>query len=271
MAGRVFRLWRVSRPSTTRTARFRLLPRDRVSDTLNDTALLLNMPKEKSAGGAYYAVARGRSPGVYTTWCAIFQHQPRADYTHFLRRDKCLKQTSGFPGSKYKKFYTLGEAKEWVKRPDAATTSTPKEVTKMIRSTVDESGWQVVYSDGACKGNGAPGSVAGIGVWWGSDDPRWVTSAPQSIVANKPMRFRNIAERCPGSQTNNRAELIVGLRNSFFFVIFQLKRIQALIRALEATKGIKSLKIKSDSKYSINCGFCSVLYDGRLVLYTNAM
>lgn len=229
------------------------------------------MPKEKSAGGAYYAVARGRSPGVYTTWCAIFQHQPRADYTHFLRRDECLKQTSGFPGSKYKKFYTLGEAKEWVKRPDAATTSTPKEVTKMIRSTVDESGWQVVYSDGACKGNGAPGSVAGIGVWWGSDDPRWVTSAPQSIVANKPMRFRNIAERCPGSQTNNRAELIVGLRNSFFFVIFQLKRIQALIRALEATKGIKSLKIKSDSKYSINCGFCSILYDGRLVLYTNAM
>ena len=37
----------------------------------------------------------------------------------------------------------------------------------------DESGWEVVYSDGACKGNGKAGSVAGIGVWWGRDDPRY--------------------------------------------------------------------------------------------------
>jgi ribonuclease HI len=36
----------------------------------------------------------------------------------------------------------------------------------------DESGWDVVYSDGACKGNGQTGSIAGIGVWWGKDDPR---------------------------------------------------------------------------------------------------
>lgn len=36
----------------------------------------------------------------------------------------------------------------------------------------DESGWDVVYSDGACKGNGKTGSVAGVGVWWGHDDPR---------------------------------------------------------------------------------------------------
>jgi hypothetical protein len=32
----------------------------------------------------------------------------------------------------------------------------------------------VVYTDGACSGNGQPGSVAGIGVWWGSNDPRYV-------------------------------------------------------------------------------------------------
>lgn len=36
----------------------------------------------------------------------------------------------------------------------------------------DESIWDVVYSDGACKGNGQASSVAGIGVWWGRDDPR---------------------------------------------------------------------------------------------------
>ena len=36
----------------------------------------------------------------------------------------------------------------------------------------DESDWDVAYSDGACKGNGKPGSIAGIGVWWQTDDPR---------------------------------------------------------------------------------------------------
>jgi ribonuclease HI len=51
----------------------------------------------------------------------------------------------------------------------------------------------VVYTDGACSGNGQLGSVAGTGVWWGVDDPR------------------NLSERCPGRQTNNRAELIVRL------------------------------------------------------------
>ncbi|KAI0779252.1 hypothetical protein C8Q74DRAFT_680787 [Fomes fomentarius] len=54
----------------------------------------------------------------------------------------------------------------------------------------DKSGWDVVYSDGACKGNGKVGSVAGVGVWWGENNAR------------------NIAERC-APENNNRAEIIV--------------------------------------------------------------
>lgn len=30
----------------------------------------------------------------------------------------------------------------------------------------------IVYTDGSCQGNGKPGAVAGIGIWWGKDDPR---------------------------------------------------------------------------------------------------
>ena len=33
-------------------------------------------------------------------------------------------------------------------------------------------GYEVVYTDGVCKGNGKPWAVAGIGVWWGQGDPR---------------------------------------------------------------------------------------------------
>ncbi|KDQ50240.1 hypothetical protein JAAARDRAFT_588769 [Jaapia argillacea MUCL 33604] len=78
--------------------------------------------------------------------------------------------------------------------------------------------WDVVYTDGACSNNGKVGAVAGIGVWWGHDHPS------------------NISERCPGDQTNNRAELI------------------ALIRVLESTPiGTRPLLIKTDSQYSMNC------------------
>lgn len=94
-------------------------------------------------------------------------------------------------------------------RPSGAVVANVKE---------DEPGYDVVYSDGACKGNGQVGSVAGVGVWWGWNDSR------------------NIAERCPGDQTNNRAELI------------------AIVRALEtAPLSQRPLMIKTDSKYSIQC------------------
>jgi len=60
--------------------------------------------------------------------------------------------------------------------------------------------------------------VAGIGVWWGTNDPR------------------NLAERCPGAQTNNRAELI------------------AIARILEtAPLSNRGLLIKTDSRYSMDC------------------
>ncbi|KAJ7204408.1 ribonuclease H-like domain-containing protein [Mycena pura] len=93
-----------------------------------------------------------------------------------------------------------------------------KSKKRMAPDLEDGDGRLVVYSDGACKGNGQAGSVAGIGVWWGEGDPR------------------NIAERCPGDQTNNRAELI------------------AILRILEETpQSTRPLVIKSDSIYSIKC------------------
>ncbi|TFK46597.1 ribonuclease H-like protein [Heliocybe sulcata] len=82
----------------------------------------------------------------------------------------------------------------------------------------DEAGWDVVYTDGACRSNGQVGALAGIGVWWGYNDPR------------------NLSERCPGDQTNNRAELI------------------AIARALEtAPPPPTPLLIKTDSQYSLKC------------------
>ncbi|KAH9928081.1 ribonuclease H-like domain-containing protein, partial [Fomitopsis serialis] len=196
----------------------------------------------------FYAVAKGHNPGVYLTW------------------DECSPQVMGFPGSTYKKFTNAAEAEAWVAsaaegssaahtsapassrsltaaatRASSSTTARtiaklpssppspakPRSSTKPVSASAepvakrkrslagqpveDESGWLIVYSDGACKGNGKVGSVAGVGVWWGQ-------------------------KRCPGVQTNNRAELI------------------AIVRVLEtAPHDKRQLLIKTDSQYSINC------------------
>lgn len=169
------------------------------------------MPSKSAKGPAFYAVHKGRKTGVFLTW------------------DECLEQTNGYAGAKFKKFVNSTEAEHFVTFGNSLKALAPafsfdvaegnKGKKRALSLDVeDEVGWDVVYSDGACKGNGKVGSVAGVGVWWGHNDPR------------------NIAERCPGDQTNNRAELI------------------AIARVLESTpRSKKPLLIKTDSQYSINC------------------
>ena len=101
-----------------------------------------------------------------------------------VSRPDCEEQVKGFPNAKYKKFKTFEEAKVFalgelspeVSNADASMSNWEPSVvvsnTRKRSRSLDESGWDVVYSDGACKGNGKVGSVAGIGVWWGPDDPR---------------------------------------------------------------------------------------------------
>lgn len=94
-------------------------------------------------------------------------------------------------------------------RPEMPTTASPL-VGESSRSASLYP--MVVYTDGSCRGNGRIGSTAGVGVWWGADDSRYVrdlpTSPPTLTAIPLGMR-RNVSERCPGNQTNNRAELIV--------------------------------------------------------------
>ncbi|KZT40281.1 RnaseH-domain-containing protein [Sistotremastrum suecicum HHB10207 ss-3] len=186
----------------------------------------------KSKGG-FYAVKAGRTPGIYNTW------------------DDCEAEIRHFANAKFKKFDTLAAANEFLgisnpstttATPVASTSSASPRKSRVDRTAkpydipsssspkkknaygerapdiVDESGWEVVYTDGACQGNGGPKARGGIGVWYGNNDPR------------------NISERLPGEQTNNRAELI------------------ALIRALEETPLSKRpMLLKTDSSYSISC------------------
>lgn len=186
----------------------------------------------------YYAVRVGRVPGVYTSW-------PQAE-----------EQVKKFTGAVHKSFPTEREAQDYVFESDLAreiresmndvpTTITvvpkkssnrTKRVTKEIpiakeekkrkhsdedeapstkRIRLDEN--LIIYTDGSCLDNGKPTARAGVGVYFGENDPR------------------NISEKfTDGKPSNQRAE------------------VKAAIRALETVDEGQKVTIKTDSKYLIN-------------------
>jgi len=80
---------------------------------------------------------------------------------------------------------------------------------------------QYIYTDGACSNNGYKGAVAGIGIYFGYQDPR------------------NVSQLIEGKQTNNTAELSAMLH---LYTIIE-----------EDIKTGKSIGIVTDSIYAIRC------------------
>jgi len=164
---------------------------------------------------SFYAVAAGSTVGIFSTWA------------------ECEESVRGFKGAIYKKFKTRGEAEEFIAAnptPTAAQTKSPKGSSVLCLSkTADQvkaleeefKPDYYVYTDGACSNNGQEGAKAGIGVWFGEDDPR------------------NVSRTIEGTQTNNAAELQAILT------------VAEIIRAdMEAGKRVA---IVSDSEYAIRC------------------
>ncbi len=105
------------------------------------------------------------------------------------------------------------------KTPEGAVT-----FVNMFRDAVE-----VVYTDGACKANGRTEAAAGVGVFWGKDDPR------------------NVSRRVHGAPTNNVAELEA-----------IEEAVDTIARSPELASAI--VVIVTDSKYSIEC--LTTWYDG---------
>lgn len=78
-----------------------------------------------------------------------------------------------------------------------------------------------VYTDGACSNNGRKSACAGIGIYFGENDPR------------------NVSKKIDGKQTNNTAELSAIIET---FSIIQNDIING-----------KQISIVSDSEYAIKC------------------
>jgi len=103
------------------------------------------MPPKK-----FYAVAKGRKPGIYNNWPAA------------------QSQIEGFPGAVYKGFPSIKEAEEWIKSPGfSKTASGPNNNNKWSESanTTPKTGEVTIYTDGGSSGNPGPGGYGIVQVY----------------------------------------------------------------------------------------------------------
>lgn len=173
---------------------------------------------------SFYAIAKGKERGIFTTWA------------------ECKLYTDGYKGAIFKKFTTKGEAEHFIAEHTFEVGNgnvvamksgavnlydilmKPKPIISKKIIEIEDSIFEAdyyVYTDGACANNGKENAVAGIGIYFGENDPR------------------NVSQKVVGKQTNNTAEL------------------GAILHAYDIIKpdivSGKKIGIVSDSAYAIRC------------------
>ena len=197
----------------------------------------------------FYAVRKGRQAGIYNDWsdCSAQVHgYSGAAFKKFSSREEAESfvegSSGGFRNSSYQRYKPYSSSSNqrrhrspqhyhssYYSRPscinscnDSSEESAPHKTdhakdTALSRTTGNVSSRKVVYSDGCCINNGQAGATAGVGVYWGAQDPN------------------NISEGLQGNQTNQRAEIV------------------AACRAIETAKhqGLREVEVRTDSIYTI--------------------
>jgi len=127
----------------------------------------------------YYAVANGRTIGIFLNW------------------NDCNNSVKGYKNALYKKFDTKQEADNFIKANEKNIDDTDNKIQHQNHNNIILCAKDVdiynpdyyVYTDGACSNNGRENASAGIGIFFGINDNR------------------NISKKIEGNQTNNTAEL----------------------------------------------------------------
>lgn len=105
------------------------------------------------ASKKYYAIASGRTPGIYDNWPAA------------------QAQVMGYPGAKFKGFATRAEAEAWVKNPVYSQSAAGEKKTGDVRPTKGEtspqSGEVTIYTDGGARYNPGPGGYGIVQIYNG--------------------------------------------------------------------------------------------------------
>lgn len=152
----------------------------------------------------YYAVAKGRATGIYNTW------------------SDCSTQVASYQGAKYKSFKSMEDALYFVEQHKTEKTKKNIPNTKDIDEHDNTNNqkyasvvYKKVYTDGSCIGNGKKNSFAGIGCFFGDNDPM------------------NHSSKLEGKCTNQTAEL------------------KAIIAALKILENENYVEVLTDSEYAV--------------------
>ncbi|KAF9183189.1 hypothetical protein BGZ51_004191 [Haplosporangium sp. Z 767] len=201
------------------------------------------MPKaSKGPAKGYYAVHVGKTKGVYFTWPEC-EKQVKGVIGAKFKKFEVLKDAEEFVRTGPKVFTKPPPKNSTRPSPYAAaaqakaagiSTSTNSTLSASTSSSSNSAGkdsytrvngirmaasdTMIVYTDGSSLGNGKEGCQAGVGVFFGVNDPR------------------NVSERLDSEpQTNQRAELT------------------AALRALEVCgSDMAPIEIRTDSMYTVN-------------------
>lgn len=117
----------------------------------------------------YYAVRRGRVPGIYTTWGG---------------KDGAQAQVAGYPEAEYKGFATREQALAWL-NPQPGSTGGQADLLPEVRRAL-QAGDAVVYTDGGCDGNPGRGGY-GVVILQGSRRTEY--SAGYRLTTNNRMEL----------------------------------------------------------------------------------
>lgn len=169
----------------------------------------------------FYAVANGKNIGIFLNW------------------NDCNNSVKGYKNAIYKKFDTKEDADNFIKNNNKSIDKTiqttdnncikQKHITSFFNTVntiqkEDNNSFvpdYYVYTDGACSNNGKDNALAGIGIYFGMDDPR------------------NLSKKIEGKQTNNTAEL-TAIIETYFIIKNDIEN-------------DKKIAIVSDSEYAIKC------------------
>jgi ribonuclease HI len=150
----------------------------------------------------FYAVANGRDVGIFLSW------------------DECNSSVKGYKNALYKKFDKREQAEEFIRAQEFIRLNQQDTITT-VEKVDDFVPDYYVYTDGACSNNGKPNAQAGIGIYFGDDDPC------------------NVSQKIDGNQTNNAAELSAIIET--YSIIED-----------DIANG-KKVAIVTDSEYAIKC------------------
>jgi ribonuclease HI len=109
---------------------------------------------------SFYAVRRGHRIGVFDTW------------------SECERQVNGFSGALHKKFATREAASAWITNPSQVPLKRPRpvnlkpKVKSSIAFEITDKSAVVAFTDGSAINNGHANARAGVGVFFGENDPR---------------------------------------------------------------------------------------------------